>query len=142
MRHTQMHTLMSQTLLCKQSAKLTNSRDSSACTHSGSLLPHTGRPQPKVPSPQARLLASVPSTHVHSLPVCVAVPACVQPMYKHVSSCTSDIANANKPLDVDADLIVSRCPPDGQLVLAAVHVAAVADTQTHDGTPSEPSASE
>ncbi len=64
-------------------------------------------------------------------------------MYTRKSLCANNVANASKPLAATDDFTVSRCPPDGQLVLAAVHVAAVVvDTHTHDCVPSEPSASE
>ena len=101
-------------------------------TDFGSVLAHN--PHPKLFA-HAKFVASVASTQLHPAPRWAAPADCKQPTYGVSSAATRLVAYANSPLvpvAVDA-FIVSKWLPDGQLVLAAVHEAAVVDdTRTHE----------
>ena len=97
------------------------------------------QPEPPVPPPQFRLTAEVPSTHDHPLARAVADGACEQPMYA-VLPLYKLVANASSAGVDDVLLMVSRCEPGGQDVLACGQLETVyVDTHTQESKPSLPS---
>jgi hypothetical protein len=110
-------------------------REHTAYAHFGSPAFQTPHPVASA-APQFKFEADVLSTHVHPVFLDDEPDACEQPTEKperpNAASC------CGRPEVVTGDFTVTKCEPDGQLVLAANQVTGDDTAYKHELPPSEP----